>query len=362
MAGPSLFSIIEMLPQILFALQIIMYIVLAWILGSLAFRGLHKKIPFAIWAVTMFGTGFLCLIIGTALANYMFFFEGTILQTVQMDLFLGGLLGALILASAFHMITRKEKGTDKGSITRKLQERVSLLEGLLLKHNVPTIREGDARKTAESLVPGFVSKRANLKGSDWEVLLEREDRKAVVVMGAYTGEVKKVEHTGEIGFFSDPLRIIGVALIITVVAFSMFNFRGFPSMLEGVASLLGMNPEQFEMLTGGGEVPEGCVPTIRILMKHGVSVLGGEASYTNENVKNIIERETGRQVALMYEKDFEDKNYIISITLPMGTDLSDLTNENIVENSEICTSTEEILCDCIKIPDINVPTGFIVAV
>jgi len=43
-------------------------------------------------------------------------------------------------------------------------------------------------------------------------------------------------------------------------------------------------------------------------------------------------------------------------------DLSGMTNEEIIQNSEICSSTEYMLCNCMKIPEINVPTGLIVAV
>lgn len=361
MAGPSLFSILDILPELLFILQIIMYLVLAWILGSLAFRGLHKKISLSIRLVALFGVGFLCLIAGAALSNYMFFFHGTILQTIQMDLFLTGLLVSLIVALAFHLITREEKETDKRGKLKKLQERIALLQGILLKNKVTTLKEDEVKKTAETLVPGFEAKKANLEKTDWKVMLEKEDKKAIVTMGAYTGEVKKIERLGG-GLLSDPVRIIGVAIIIFLVAFSILNFKGFPSMIEGIASFLGMTPEQFNMMIGNEDLPEGCVSAMRMMVKHGVSVLGGESSYKNEQVKEMIERETGRQVTLMYETDFEGKKYILSVTLPKDVGLYDLTNEEIIEMSEICSSTEEIVCDCIKIPEINAPTGLIIAV
>ncbi|NIP40979.1 MAG: hypothetical protein GTN39_05700, partial [Candidatus Aenigmarchaeota archaeon] len=287
---------------------------------------------------------------------------GTIFQTIQMDMFLGGLLGAIIIAAAFHMITRKEREEGKGSTTRKLQERVSLLEGILLKYKIPTLKEDEVRRTAETLVPGFTTKQANLKDTDWEILLERGDKKAAVIMGAYTGEVKKIEHLEEKGLLSDPVRIIGIAMIIFLVAFSILNFRGFPTMLESVASFLGMSPEQFNMLIGNEDLPEGCVSASRLLMKHGISILGGAGSYSNENVKQIIESETGRDVVLMHQTDLGGEDYIISVTLPEGMDTSTMTNQEMLESSEICSSTEEMLCNCVKIPDINVPTGFIIAI
>lgn len=335
MAEFSLFSLLGMLPELLFIAQIITYLFLAWFLGSLAFRGMRKRIPFAIKVIATIGTGFLCLVAGTVLAKYMFFFEGTVFQIFQLDLFLGGLITSITVAIAFYMITHKDKGEGKDKMINKLQERVSLLEGLLLKHEVPTLREDEVKKTSEALVPGFKAKEADLKKTDWEILLERGERKVKVILSAYTGEVKKIEHLGAKGMLSDPVRIIGIALVIFLVAFSLLNFRGFPSMMEGVASLLGMSPEQFSMFAGSEELPEGCVPVTDLLTEHGISVLGGESAYRNEEVKNMIEGEAGVNIEWMYRIDHEGANYILAVD-------SGLQN--------MCSATEDKFCQCIRIP------------
>lgn len=335
MADFSLFGLLDMLPQILFMAQIAAYILLSWFLGSLAFRGMRKRIPFAIKIIATIGTGFLCLVAGTVFAGYMFFFEGTVFKMFQLDLFLGGLITSIIVAVAFYMITHKEKGEGKDKMLNKLQERISLLEGLLLEHKVPTLREDEVKKTSEALVPGFTAKEANLKKTDWEILLEKEEKKAMVIMGAYTGEVKKIEHLGKKGILSDPVRIVGIALVIFLVAFSVLNFRGFPNMMEGFASLLGMSPDQFSMFAGSGELPEGCVPVASILSEHGVSVLGGESAYGNEEVRNMIEREAGVSIEWMYMIEHEGTNYILAV-------------DSALQN--MCTATEDMFCQCIKIP------------
>ncbi len=357
MAGPSIFSILDILPQILAAAQTIMYIVLSWIFGSLAMRGMRKDIPLAVRIPVMLGTGFLCVIAGISLSGYMFFLHGTIIQTIQMDMFLGGLAASALLALAFYMITREE-GMQKETAER-LRERVSLLEGLLLKHKVPTLKEREVMRTAESLVPGFAAKEARLKGSNWEILLEKKGKNARVVLGAYTGDVRMIEHPGIV---SEPLRVAGVILIICLLGFSLLTFRGFPNITESIASLLGLSPEQMNALIGGRELPEGCVSTLRVLMKHGISVLGGGNTYEDENTKSMIETETGRQVIFMYRTEFEGKDYILSITFPADLDASNMTNEEVMKHSEICTSTREILCDCIKIPEMGTLTGSFVAV
>lgn len=365
MAGPSLMNILGMLPQILFTMQIVMYLVLSWVFGSIAMQGMKKRIPFGIKILVTFAVGFLCVMMGAGLRGYMFFFEGTIFQTLQIDMTIGGVIGAAVLAVALYMITRKEGGEEgEGKGNKKLQERISLLEGLLLKHKVPTMKEEDARRTAESLVSGFRAKEASLKKTDWEILLEKDGKQAIVILGAYTGEVKKIERLGESNLLSDPVRIIGIAIVIALVAFSLLNFRGLPSMTEGIASLLGMSPDDFNLLIGGSEnLPPGCVSAIKILMSQGISVFGGESSYVNEAVREMIESRTGRQVALMYKVDFEGNEYVLSITLPGEMDFEDLSNEEIIKHAEICSSTEDTFCECIKIPESGggFPTGLIIA-
>lgn len=359
MAFPSFAGIIDILPQLLLMLQIIVYLAFSWVFGSFAFHGMKKRTPFALKIVAKFGVGFLCVLAGVAMRKFMFFFEGTLFQMLQMDLFVGGMISSALIGLAFYMITRGEEEDEKKTI-KKLEERVKLLEGFLLKQKAPTLKEDEVKKTAEALLPGFAAKQANLKNTEWEILLEKGSRMAVVVLGAYTGEVKKIERGTD--RLRNPYVIAGIAIIIAVVAFSLLNFSGLPSVTEGVASMLGLSDEQFKSLTGGSSLPEGCVATVRILMKQGVSVVGGENAYKNDNLQRLIETRTGRQVMLMYKTLYEGSEYIISITLPGGMDASNMSNYEITENAEICSSTSDTFCDCVKIPEISkTPTGFIIA-
>jgi uncharacterized membrane protein YkoI len=355
----SLASMMETLPIMLMLAQFGMYFVLSWIFGSFAFRGMKKRIPFAIKIVAMLGAGFLCMMAGAALRKFMFFFEGTIFEMIQLDLFLGGLAASAALGAAFYMITRGEKEESEGSLARKLSERVKLLEGLLVKNKIPTLKEDEVKKTAESLVRGFSAKQASLKNTDWEVLLEKDKKKAVVVIGAYTGEVKKIEHTASP--LADPYRLGGIAVIIILIAFSLLFFKGLPSVTEGVASMLGMNDEQFKALTGGSSLPEGCVPTVRILMSQGMSMMGSDNAYMDETLKAKIEGATGRKVMVMQKTLFQDNEYVLAITFPSDMGTANITNEEIMQNAEICSAAAGTLCDCVKIPDVNKLTGFMVA-
>jgi hypothetical protein len=293
------------------------------------------------------------------MSGFMFFFNGTLFQMLQLDLFAGGLISSGLMGLAFYMITRGQAESESKT-ARKLEERVELLEGLLLKQNAPTLNEDEVKRTAESLLPGFSAKQASLKAADWEILLEKGEKKAVVVLGAYTGDVRQIERGTE--RLRDPRVIAGVAIIIALVAFAVLSFRSLPSVTEGVASMLGMSDEQFQSLTGGGSLPQGCVATVRILMKQGVSIIGGENTYSDDRLKGIIEAATGRSVMLMYKTVYEGKEYVISMTIPKGMDISNVSNDEMMKNAEICSSASGTFCDCVKIPELgNMPTGMIIA-
>ncbi|MCX6817320.1 MAG: hypothetical protein NTU57_00500 [Candidatus Aenigmarchaeota archaeon] len=351
----SLSDIMETLPQLLMLAQIVMYFVLSWIFGSFAFRGMKKKIPFAIRIVAMLGAGFLCVMAGAAIRGFMFFFKGTIFEMIQLDLFIGGIIAAGCLGAAFYLITRDEEEETDTSMVKKLTERVKLLEGLLVKSKVTTLKEDEVKKTAEALVKGYKAKQANLKNTDWEVLLEKDKKKAVVVMGAYTGEVKKIDYAKTP--FSDPFRLGGIALIIALLVFSVLFFKGLPSVTEGVASMLGMNDEQFKALTGGTSLPEGCVPTVRILMSQGINMVGSESAYMDEALKASIESATGRKVLILQKTEFQGEEFTLAITFPQDMSVTGITNEQIMQNAEVCSAHGGTLCDCVKIPDMNKLAG-----
>ncbi len=361
MALPSsLLGVVEMLPQMLLLAQVAMYVVLSWIFGSFAFRGMKRRMPFALKLAALFGAGFLCLIAGSGLRSYMPFLRGTLLDLLQLDLLIGGLIASLAMAAAFYLITRS-RGAESDSMTiRKLEERVKLLEGFMVKNKIPVLKEDEVRRTAETLVPGFTARQVSLKGTDWEIILEKDGKKAAVVFDAYTGDVKAVERPeGKI----NPLMLVGVAIIICLAVFSLLSFKGFPSITEGIASMMGMNEDQFSSLMGSTNMPDGCVATVRIVMSQGISVIGGQDMLTDDSAKDVIESATGRSVMLMYNTDYEGKSYIISITLPQEMNMTGISNDEIMQNAEICTSTSEALCDCIKLPELSKTpmTGLIIA-
>jgi len=361
MAG--ILEMLEFLPQLLTFAQMSFYLLMAWFFGSMAFKGLKTHVSFPIKIFASLAVGFICLIVGISFSNYLPFSEEPIFELLQIDLLAGGLISSVMFAIAFYMITRKTERADKDSLIMRLTERNKLLEGLLVSHKVPTLKEKRVREIAESIVHGYRSESARHKGEEWEVTLAKGKSKAKIVLGAYTGEMKSIsyERSKAEALLSDPFKIAGLIIIIGFMVFAVFNFRGFPSMTDGIARLMGMEPEQFNALINPNEnIPEGCVSASKLLMKHGINI-GGLPPYEDESLKNMIEQETGRQVVLMYETEDDGNDYVVAITLPLNIDLTGLSNQELIQNSDICSATKTRLCDCLKISEMSIPTGFMIA-
>lgn len=335
MADASILGLLEMLPQLLNILQIIVYVILAWFFGSIALKGLRKHliIPFRI--VLSFCVGLLCLVFGVVLSGYLFFLQGSIFSLFQLDITIGGLIASFILAIAFYLISRGVERTDHKTLINKLKKRVGLLEGLLVEHKVPPMGEDEAKKAAEKLLPGYRARDAKLIKTDWEILLEKEKRKAKIIMGAYDGEVKIIEHDMSRAerMISDPVRIVGIGIIIFVLGFSMISFKGFPNMAESLPSLFGMSPDELFGMVGGGDenLPEGCVSAGRLALKYNPSL----PQLEDESIETMIESGGGIEVQWMYSVDYDGANYILAI---------DANFEN------ICSATESTFCHCMQIP------------
>jgi hypothetical protein len=327
MADASILSLLEMLPQLLNILQIIVYVILAWFFGSIALKGLKKHliIPFRI--VLSFCVGFLCLICGVVIAGYVPFMQDPFFKLFQIDITIGSLIASVIFAFALYLITRKFEKTDPKTLIKKLRKRVGLLEGLLLKYRVPTIKEEEARNIAGKAVPGYGIKEAKISRTEWEILMQKGGSKATVVIGAYDGKVKTIDYEMPKTEYiiSHPFRVLGIGIIILVLGFSMVNFRGFPSMTEGISSMFGFP------LGGDENLPEGCVGAGRLVLKYNPSLTPLE----DESIKAMIESGAGIEIHWMYMIDYEGENYILAI---------DSNFEN------VCSATEEKFCQCIQIP------------
>jgi hypothetical protein len=350
----SFADMLDALPQIMLLAQIVMNFVLAWAFGAIAFRGLKKDLRFYIRIPALLVIGLLCLLAGVIIREFISF-NNTIFRILQIDLFISGLIVSMIIATSLYLITRKF-AENKDKKISQLEERIKLLENILAKEKVQPIKENDAKKMAEALVKGFTVKEANLKLPVWEILLEKGSKKAKIILGAYTGDVRKIDYVGR----KDVSTIAGILIIVFIAIFTLVNFKGFPSFTETIAPLFGMNETQFNEFFGPKQMPEGCVRILSILAKQGVKVIGSEQNlYKNEDVSKMLEANTGKRVLLMYNTTYEGKNYVISVLLPKDYEV--FSEEEIKRYAEICVSTDEVLCECIKIEELNRFTGSFVA-
>ncbi|MBN2042271.1 MAG: hypothetical protein JW754_00530 [Candidatus Aenigmarchaeota archaeon] len=347
-------SILGMLPQILAIMQIIVYVFLAWFFGSLAIKGMKKHFGFAIKVVLAFGIGFLCLLGGTVLPRLFGLFQDGFFRMIQLDILVGGIIMSVVFAIALYLMTRKSKGLNPVAENKKLKERVEILEGMLFKHRVRPIERSLAMGNAEKELKGYKAKKAIMEKTDWMVYLENGNRQAIATIGGYHGELKETHYNMSVidHLISEPERIIGIAIIVAFVVFSLLNFQGLPTMADSftdlVSSITGLPADQLDMFMGGSRSISGdCISASMIFTRYGMNI-GNLPAYENDNVQSMLEQETGDMVLMMYQAEYEGRDYIVGITLPEDTDLLSVTQEDIIANANFCVATETKICDCLK--------------
>jgi len=126
---------------------------------------------------------------------------------------------------------------------------------------------------------------------------------------------------------------LGIGIIIFLVGISLLNFKGFPSMAEGISSVFGLSPDSLLGIVGGDEadMPEGCVSAGRLALKYSPKL----PIFEDQSTEIMIENEAGIDVQWMYRIDYEGTDYILAI---------DYNFEN------ICSATFDKLCHCMEIP------------
>ncbi|MEM5871755.1 MAG: hypothetical protein QW051_02695 [Candidatus Aenigmatarchaeota archaeon] len=354
---PFTYDIFEVIPKFLLIAQILITLFFSWVFGSISLQTFRKKLPFYFRLPLLLATGFVCFLAANSLKNYIFFFQENVIKILQIDIFVTGILISFLFSIAFYLISKGIYEQDEN--INELKERIKLLESILIKEKIQPIKEIDIKKTAEALVPGFSSKEAKLNEAEWEVFLEKGNKKAKVIFGAYTGEVRKIEYEN----MRNTNLVIGALIILSIFTFTILNFKGFPNIYQSISPLFGLTDEQFNSLFGIKEMPKDCVATIRILSKQGVKILGSTGvESVNEEIKTIIKNSTNNTAILAYEAEYNGKNYTVVITLPKSFEnKTNTTNEDIAKNAEICTLKEKEICDCIRLADIQKITGYAVS-
>ena len=101
----SISELMAVLPELLFTVQIIMYVFLILFFGSISILGLRTYFNWIFRLLIRIGIGFLALITGIAMSSMLPFFKDGIWALMQADLIVGGLITSIILGIALFLIT-----------------------------------------------------------------------------------------------------------------------------------------------------------------------------------------------------------------------------------------------------------------
>lgn len=344
-------QIFEMLPVILNAAQILIYVFMAWFFGSVSMKGMKMKLGFPIRIALSFGLGFGCVLIGSVLFPSLNMLQDSFSKGIQIDFLAGGLASSVIFVVCLYLASRESGREGPEAIIKKLRKRIGMLEEKLMKSRASPIPEKDAYKIASEELGGYQPKEARLNKGEWYVLLEKGEKKAGVVMGAYDGFIKKIEHEMSLKdrIISNPLRIAGIAVILILVVFAFLSFRGLPTIMDSVESLTGFDLGGMGLFPGGDpDLPEGCVSASNILMASGANILN-LPTYTDDAVSDMFEEETGQKVVMMFETDYGSRDFIIGITIPADIEITGMNQEDLLTQASFCSATQTQFCDCVSL-------------
>jgi len=142
----------------------------------------------------------------------------------------------------------------------------------------------------------------------------------------------------------DPVKIIGIAIIIGLVAFSLINLKELPLASDGFLSFIGMSREEFTGLSEQfenlkdmeGPLPEGCDSMLLILQSIG-SDLTALPESSDTSVISLLESGSESSIVDVRETEFSGTTYYIGTT----------------RNNNICHATQELFCGCLDVSEFS---------
>ena len=271
MALPDISGLIEFapamlrdLPQILFGLQVIFYIVMILFFGSIILKGYRGYAHFAVSFLLRLGFGFIALVCGLGLSTLIPPFSNdafySLIQSVLINPFIGMIISTAVLTISLYLIS----------------------------HNMFNI--SGIRKQIDRLQ---------------ERLKKAEDTSA-------KAGGKRLE----------PLRIAGLVILVVLIAFSLMNFQGFRPFGDDLFSYMGITPEEIEELGrylkgigGGDDLPSSCVPVFTLVQENFNDFLNNRLpESTDASVKSLIEGSSGLTMAKVYHVTHEGMTFYLGLT------------------------------------------------
>jgi hypothetical protein len=270
----AIFTSPESFLLLLNLIQIAVHLSLAMFFGWIIMMGWRTYSRGAVKFFLRLGFGFVALICGIGLSGFI---SGSllagplaeILSLVQIDIMVGGLISAFILMISIYLISTNIYNVGG------LKKEIECLQGRL------RIAEGLMKKTGRAI---------NSKA---------------------------------------PTMMIGVAILIVLVVFSLVNFQGYPSIADEIGSFLGFSPSDM-----GGSQADGCIPPMSLFMANMEKIQSGDLEpYTDATLESTIESESGHPIEAMLLIEHEGRDYVIAMS----------------SDQHICVATTTDFCSCMDI-------------
>jgi len=150
-----------------------------------------------------------------------------------------------------------------------------------------------------------------------------------------------------------PVNLIGIAILVTLLAIALINFRGFPDPAKDIQNAtgnmlsdLGITSEDIKnfcsFLEGynqTGTFSEDCAGPIEIVQSFNASlndipaIISQLPVYVDSGVKSLIESGSGESVELMYRVEYREQTYALALTGAQN----------------VCTATGGKFCGCMNL-------------
>lgn len=269
--------ILKQLPELLFLTDIIFYVFGVLFFGSLAMKGFRGSLHFASHFGLRVVMGIISMMGGLALRGLFPFLNEGIYQLFQADLLAGTLVTSIILGVGLYLVSFRLINVTA------LQKRIEKIQARIQKgKSIPPEQRG------------------------WR----------------------------------DPVKLVGIVIIVAILGISLITFRGFPLASQNFLSFLGLTEEdlqnlskQFEELEKlEGELPPGCESILTILQTTGPDITKLPVS-TDSSVKTLLEQEAGSDVLDMRIAVVGGEEYVLAVT----------------KDSQICSATREQFCSCLSV-------------
>lgn len=280
--------ILNEMPQIITGLQIVFYIVLVLGFGSIIIKGYRGYMHPVVSFLARVGFGFVALVCALGIANIIpIFIENEFYVMIQ-QLLINPIVGIIVSTA------------------------VLTVSVYLISHNIFNVT--GMKKEIEKL-------QVKLKHAE-EVLAKG---------------VKRVE----------PVRIVGVVVLVAFIIIALLNFQGFPSMSDKLFTFMGVTPEDIQELNqyieniggfNGGGTPEGCAPIINLIEPNLDAFTAGELpESTDQLIISMIENGAGINVFEMYHVTHDNTDYYLAIA---------------DDGNTVCSAKSNQFCSCLDLQSV----------